>query len=86
MAVQVREDPLLEPDEQTYAATINCFREYVTGSPIASLSSTLVGAESFVSGMTAASWTPALPVDDDALRQSEQVSITDEDVIGGENV
>lgn len=84
--MQVREDPFLEPDEQTYAATINCFREYVKGSPIASMSSTLVGAESSVSGTTSALWTPAAPVDDDALRQGEQASLIDEDVIGSETL
>lgn len=43
---QVREDPTLEPTERTYTAAINCFQMYAGGSPVASLSSTMVDVAS----------------------------------------
>lgn len=75
---QVRADPVLEADEQTYAAAINCFQQYVKGNPVASLSSTMLDAES-LSGMSSM-WTPA-PVDDTV----EGKYLTDHDDVTGDN-
>lgn len=40
---KVREDPLLDADERTYTAAINCFERYTSGQPVVSLSSTMAG-------------------------------------------
>lgn len=42
---QLREDPELKATERTYAALINCFSTYTPGTPLASLSSTMVKYE-----------------------------------------
>lgn len=57
----MRADPSLEADEQTYAAAINCFQQYVTGNPVASLSSTMLDAEPLSGRLS--TWASA-PVDD----------------------
>lgn len=43
---KVRADPLLEPNQRTYTAAINCFKQFQGGQSVASLASTLAGFSS----------------------------------------
>lgn len=40
---KVRSDSSLEPNQRTYTAAINCFKQYQGGQSVASLASTLAG-------------------------------------------
>lgn len=62
----MRADPLLEPDELTYGAAINCFRPCVSDNPVVRLSS-IVDCDDSLSEMFS-TWTPNAPVDEDNVK------------------